>query len=170
MLKGTGQNPEANVKVEVEYPYIEWLSKPFLAAAVANSDGAARIATSETDIQRQADSMFSCNLMVDSQSGSQPHLVRLSRKCLNPLNECLRIIITCGCRGWKALAGTGRVCQHCGGVLLKCMLKHRAEPRMLTENARQLALGYPASAPPPMPSSGGRVDEVMSNIRVCDKC
>ena len=78
MLKGTGQNPEANVNVDKEYPYIEWLSKPFLAAAVANSDGAARIANSETDIQRQADSMFSYNFMVDSQSGNQPHLVRLS--------------------------------------------------------------------------------------------
>ena len=78
MLKGTGQNPEANVNVEVEYPYIEWLSKPFLAAAVANSDGAGRIANSETDIQRQADSMFSYNFMVDTQSRSQPHLVRLS--------------------------------------------------------------------------------------------
>ena len=170
MLKETGQNPEANVNVEVEYPYIDWLSKPFLAAAVANSDGAARIATNETDIQRQADSMFSYNFMVNSQSGSKPHLVRLSKKCVNPLEVCLRIIITCGCQGWKALAGTGRVYQHCGGVLLKCMLKHRAAPRMLTENVRQLALGYPASAPPPMLSSGGRVAKVMSNILVHDKC
>ena len=73
----------------------------------------------------------------------------------------------------KALADSGRVCQHCGGVLPKCLMKHRAAPRMLMQGslAPLLALtGYPAVAQPPMPPIGGRVAEVMFNTRVYGRC
>ncbi len=126
MLKAAGQNPEANV--DAEYPYIQWLSQDFLAREVANLDGAKKIAANaRTDIQRKADTMFSYNYTVKSQSGGKTHLVRLARVCINPLQNGPRTVISCSCRGYiKALADSGRLCQHSGGVLLMCKKKHRA--------------------------------------------
>ena len=125
MLKEAGQNPAANV--DADFPYIPWLSRDFLSRVVANLDGASKIAANAgTDIQRRADSMLSYNYNVKSQSGGKTHSVRLARICINPLQSGPRTVISCGCQGYlRALADSGRLCQHCGSILLMCKKKYR---------------------------------------------
>ena len=140
---------------------------------MSNLKDASHLATQPESVTRVADSMLSCNFQVKSQSGrAQPYLVRLAKKSMVALETSVRDMVSCGCPGYTlALAGSDRVCKHCGAILLLCLRAHRAAPvfplRALPDASTRPASGSLALADAGVciRADGGTRPATGSNIR-----